>query len=210
VIRAGGGLLAVAVTVTACALVEYLAMAVAARHYLPGLRFSPRLVDRPTLRVIRRYSIDALLAMLAGRVSFQTDAIVINAFLLPQSITFFAIAGRLAEYAKDSLRVATMVLTPAVSALEAKGDSEGIRVGPYGIEGGALGTAIPNTLLTCAVGVYVCRTLGVGVGSYLRRSFLAPCAAALLPAGVWLAVWGWAVPDTWLSLAATTAAGLAG
>jgi O-antigen/teichoic acid export membrane protein len=302
VIRSGGGLLQVAVTVTLCSLVEHLAMAVAARRYLPGLRFSPRLVDRPTLRAIRSYSTDALLAMFAGRVSFQTDAIVINAFLLPQSITLFAVAARLVEYSKDSLRVATMVLTPAVSALEARGDNAGIRgvlldstryvlwlilpvqlgllllgrpflslwmgaeyaefsypilvilalplslalsqsvpvrilygtgrlrwfaraviaeavlnlllsvilVRPYGIEGVALGTAIPNTLLNCAVGLYVCCTLGVGLGTYLRRSFLAPCAAALLPGGVWLAAWLWAVPDTWLSLVATTAIGLAG
>jgi O-antigen/teichoic acid export membrane protein len=302
VIRSGGGLLAVAVTVTACGLVEHLAMAVAAWRYLPGLRFSPRLVDRPTLRAIRSYSTDALLAMLAGRVSFQTDAIVINAFLLPQSITLFAVAARLTEYAKDSLRVATMVLTPAVSALEARGDSAGIRrvmidstryvlwlilpvqlgllllgrpflrlwlgeeyavlsyptlailalplslalatsvpvrilygtgrlrwfaraviaeavlnlllsialVRPYGIEGVAIGTAIPNTLLNCAVGFFVCRKMGVGPGTYLRRSFLAPCAAALLPAGAWLASWLWAEPNTWLSLVATTAAGLAG
>jgi O-antigen/teichoic acid export membrane protein len=302
VMHSGGGLLWVAVTVTACALLEHLGMAVAARRYLPGLRFSPRLADRPTLRAIRSYSVDALLAMVAGRVSFQTDAIVINAFLLPQSITLFAVAGRLVEYAKDSLRVATMVLTPAVSALEARGDSAAIRgvlidstryvmwlilpvqlgllllgrpflllwmgaeyaelsyptlailalplslalsqsvssrilygtgrlrwfaraviaeaaanlvlsillVGPYGIEGVALGTAIPNVLLNCAVAVYVCRTLGVGVGAYLRRSFLVPCAAALLPAGVWLAAAHWAAPDGWLSFALTLAAGLAG
>jgi O-antigen/teichoic acid export membrane protein len=302
VMRSGGGLLWVAVAVSACSLLEHLMFAVAVNRYLPRLRFSLRLVDRPTLRAIRSYSIDALLAMLAGRVSFQTDALVINAFLLPQSITLFAVAGRLVEYAKDSLRVATMVLTPAVSALEARGDTAGIRgvlidstryvlwlilplqlgllllgrpflrlwmgeeyaalsyptlvilalplslalsqsvsvrilygtgrlrwfaraviveaatnlimsvllVGPYGIEGVALGTAVPNTLLNCAVGLYVCRMLGVGLGSYLRRSFLAPCAAALLPAGVWLAAWAWAVPDTWLSLGATTAAGLSG
>src|ERR1051325_5756663 len=55
VIRSGGGLLVVAVTVTACSLVEHLAMVVAARRYLPGLRFAPRLVDRPTLRAIRSY-----------------------------------------------------------------------------------------------------------------------------------------------------------
>jgi O-antigen/teichoic acid export membrane protein len=302
VIRSGGSLLAVAVTVTACSLVEQLAMAVVARRYLPKLRFSPRLVDRPTLRAIRSYSADALLAMLAGRVSFQTDAIVINSFLLPQSITLFAVAARLVEYSKDSLRVATMVLTPAVSALEARGDTAGIRrvlidstryvlwlilpvqlglmllgrpflrlwmgeeyatlsyptlvilalplslalgmsvpvrilygtgrlrwfaraviaeavlnlllsvllVRRYGIEGVALGTAIPNALLNCAVGVYVCRTMGVGVGTLLRRSFLTPFTAALLPGGVWLAAWLWREPNTWLLLVATTASGLAG
>jgi len=302
VIRSGGGLLAVAIAVSLCGLLEHAIMVVAVNRYLPSLRFSLRLVDRPTLRIIRSYSFDALLAMLAGRISFQTDAIVINAFLLPQSITLFAVAGRLVEYAKDSLRVATMVLTPAVSALQARGDNSGIRdvlidstryvlwlilpvqlglmllgrpflllwmgeeyaalsyptlvilslplalalsqsvpirilygtgrlrwfaravivealanlllsvllVQRYGIEGVALGTALPNTLLNCAVGWYVCRHLGVGVCTYLRRSFLAPCIAAVLPAGVWLAAWCWTPPDSWLSLVATTAVGLAG
>ena len=79
----------------------------------------------------------------------------------------------------------------------------------YGIEGVALGTAIPNTLLNCAVGLYVCRTMGVGVGTYLRRSFLAPCAAALLPGAVWLAAAHWAEPDSWPSLLATGVAGVA-
>jgi O-antigen/teichoic acid export membrane protein len=302
VIRSGGGLLSIAIAVSVCGLLEHLIMVLAVKSYLPSLRFSLRLVDRPTLRTIRSYSIDALLAMLAGRVSFQTDAIVINAFLLPQSITLFAVAARLVEYSKDSLRVVTMVLTPAVSALQARGDSAGIRtvlidstryvlwlilpvqlglvllgqpflrlwmgeeyaalsyptlvilalplslalsqsvgirilygigrlrwfaraviveavanlvlsvllVRSYGIEGVALGTALPNTLLNCAVGLYVCRKLGVGLGTYLRRSFLAPCAAAVLPASIWLAASYWVVPDTWLSLLATVAAGLTG
>jgi O-antigen/teichoic acid export membrane protein len=301
VIRGGGGLLPVALAVTAYTMLEHLAMAVAVYHYLPRLRFSPRLVDRPTLRAIRGYSIDALLAMVAGRVSFQTDALVINAFLPTQAITFFAVAGRLIEYAKDSLRVATTVLTPAVSALEARGDDDAIRavfientryvlwlilpvqlgllllgrpflrlwmgppydelsyptmailavplalalsqsvsvrilygtgrlrwfarvvmgeaaanlllsvllVRPLGIEGVALGTTVPNVLVNCAVAVYVCRALGVGVGDYLRRSFLAPCAAALLPCAVWLAAGRWAEPHTWLALLATVAAGVA-
>jgi O-antigen/teichoic acid export membrane protein len=127
VVRAGGGLVPLAGAITAYCLMEHLAMALAARHYLPGLRFSLSLVDRATFRTIRGYSVHALLAMLAGRISFQTDAIVIGACLAPQYITFFMVAGRLVEYAKDSLRVATTVLTPAVSALEARGDDAGIR-----------------------------------------------------------------------------------
>jgi O-antigen/teichoic acid export membrane protein len=302
VIRSGGGLLPVAIAVTAYTLVEHLAMAVAVRHYLPGLRFSPRLVDRPTLRAIRGYSIDALMAMVAGRVSFQTDAVVINAFLLPQCITMFAVAGRLVEYAKDSLRVATTVLTPAVSALEARGDTAGIRtvfldstryvlwlilpvqlgllllgrpflllwmgpeyaelsyptlailaaplalslsqsvsvrilygtgrlrwfarlvmaeavanlilsvllVRPYGIEGVALGTAIPNVITNCVLAVYLCRALGVSAGEYLRRSFLVPCAAALIPCALWLVIGYWSPPTTWLALVSTGIFGVIG
>jgi O-antigen/teichoic acid export membrane protein len=300
-LRLGGGLVGVAVLVSACTLVEHLAMAVAVFRYLPRLRVSPRLVDRPTLRALRGYSFDALMALLAGRVSFQTDALVINAFLLPQSITLFAVAARLTEYAKDSVRVATAVLTPAVSALEARGDGAAIRavfldstryvlwlilpvqlgllllgrsflglwlgpqyavesyptlviltlplslalsqsvavrilygtgrlrryaygtlaeaaanlllsvllVRPFGIEGVALGTAIPNVIFNGVVGVCVCRSLGVGLGEYLRRSFLAPCAAALLPGAVWLAAAHWAEPDSWPSLLVTGAAGVA-
>jgi O-antigen/teichoic acid export membrane protein len=272
------------------------------RHYLPGLRFSPRLVDRPTLRAIRGYSIDALVAMVAGRVSFQTDAVVINVFLLPQCITPFAVAGRLVEYAKDSLRVATTVLTPAVSALEAKGDSAGIRtvfldstryvlwlilpvqlgllllgrpflflwmgpeyaelsyptlailaaplalslsqsvsvrilygtgrlrwfarlvmaeafanlllsvllVRPCGIEGVAVGTAIPNVITNLVLAVYLCRVLGVGAGEYLRRSFLVPCAAALIPCSLWLVIGYWPSPTSWLSLVSTGIVGVIG
>jgi O-antigen/teichoic acid export membrane protein len=300
-IRLGGGLVGVAVLVTACTFLEHVGMAVAVYRYLPGLRVSLRLVDRPTLRTIRGYSMDALLALVAGRMSFQTDAMVINAFLLPQSITLFAVAARLTEYAKDSLRVATAVLTPAVSAMEARGDAAAIRtvfldstryvlwlilpvqlgllllgrqflalwlgpeyadrsyptlailaaplalalaqsvsvrilygtgrlrwyaravlaeaaanlalslvlVRPLGIEGVALGTAIPNILLNCGLGLALCRTLGVGPGDYLRRSYLAPCLGAALPGAVWFAAGRWAAPESWLSLMLTGAAGVA-
>jgi O-antigen/teichoic acid export membrane protein len=123
----GGGLIGIAVTVTVCNLVEHLVLALIARHYLPGLRFSFALADRATFRTIRGYSVDAFVAMIAGRISFQTDALVISAFLAPRFITFFVLAARLVDYAKSSLRVATTVLTPAVSALEAQGDFAAIR-----------------------------------------------------------------------------------
>jgi O-antigen/teichoic acid export membrane protein len=127
ILRHGGGLIDIAVTVTLCNLVEHLALALIARHYLPGLRFSFALADRATFRTIRGYSLDAFVAMIAGRISFQTDALVISAFLAPRFITFFVLAARLVDYAKSSLRVATTVLTPAVSALEAHGDYAAIR-----------------------------------------------------------------------------------
>src|SRR5262249_55621846 len=53
--------------------------------------------------------------------------IVIGALLDAEHITYFALAGRLVEYAKNSLRAVTTVLTPAVSTLEARGDLPGIR-----------------------------------------------------------------------------------
>jgi O-antigen/teichoic acid export membrane protein len=127
VVNGEGGLVELGWVITGTNLVEHLGMALIAHCYLPGLRFSLGLADRATFRTIRGYSVDAFLAMLAGRVSFQTDAIVIGAFLDPEHITFFAVAGKLVDYAKAALRNATMVLVPAVSTLEAKGDLAGIR-----------------------------------------------------------------------------------
>ncbi len=127
VVRAGGGLVPLGFVITGLNLLEHLAMAVATFASLPGLRFSFALADRATFRAIRGYSLDAFLAMIAGRISFQTDALVIGACLGPGPIAFFALAAKLVEYAKASLRTATTVLTPAVSALEARGDLAAIR-----------------------------------------------------------------------------------
>jgi O-antigen/teichoic acid export membrane protein len=127
VMHKGAGLIGIACAITACNLAEYLLLAVAACWYLPQLRFSFRLADRATFRAIRGYSLNAFLAMIAGRVSFQTDALVIGLCLAAAPITYFAIAARLVEYAKNALRAVTTVLTPAVSTLEARGDDDGIR-----------------------------------------------------------------------------------
>jgi O-antigen/teichoic acid export membrane protein len=123
----GGGLIALALLTTGLGLIEYASMAALAWWHLPGLRLSLSLVDRGTLRMIQRYSIDAFLAMIAGRVSFQTDALVIGAFLPTQYITFFALGARLVEYSKSLLRSLTTVLTPVFSQFEARDDLQSAR-----------------------------------------------------------------------------------
>jgi O-antigen/teichoic acid export membrane protein len=127
VLHRGGGLIGIAWAITACNLTEHVLLAGAAWWYLPGLRFSFALVDRATLRTIRGFSFDAFLAMIAGRVSFQTDALVIGLCMAASPITYFVIAARLVEYAKNALRALTTVLAPAVSTMEARGDAGGIR-----------------------------------------------------------------------------------
>lgn len=127
VIWKDGGLIPLAWSITVCNIVEHLILAAACWWYLPRLRFSFLLVDRETFRLIRGYSLQAFALMIAGRVSYQTNALVIGAFLAPQFITYFAIAARLIEYAKNGLRAVTTVLTPAVSAFEARGDMAAIR-----------------------------------------------------------------------------------
>jgi O-antigen/teichoic acid export membrane protein len=304
VMQQGGGLIPLAIIITACGVLEYLVMGVAAWHYLPALRFSFSQVSWETFRTIRGYSVDAFLILVASRVSFQTDALVIGAFLGAEFIPFFLIANRLVEYAKDSLRVMTTVLTPAVSALEVQGDYGAIRnilldttryvvwlilpiqagllilgkpflalwmqdppdfaeksfptlvilaiplaltmsqsvptrilfgtsrlrwfsraclveaffnfvlsvtlVTSLGIEGVALGTALPNVVLNVGLAVYICLTLGVSVGRYLRTSFLLPLAPTGLLALFWVAAVSWLAPLDRTSLVVIGMVGLAG
>ncbi len=136
VLRGGGivfvmetrpGLLPLAVVFTITNLLEHAAMSVLAFRFLPGLRIGWRLIDRETLHRVKGYSLDAFLAMLAGRITVQTGAVVVGGFLTFSAAAHYAIAARLVELAKNLLRSATTTLTPAVSEREAKGDHDGVR-----------------------------------------------------------------------------------
>jgi O-antigen/teichoic acid export membrane protein len=121
------GLMNLGLLHTACNLAENVVLALLTFAYLPKLRFSRKLVDRVTFRMVRGYSIDAFLIMLSGRVCVQSAAIVIGMYLDTPSITWFAISLRLVEYSKSLLRSATITLTPAISSMEAAGDLHGVR-----------------------------------------------------------------------------------
>jgi O-antigen/teichoic acid export membrane protein len=121
------GLWSLAVVFTITNLLEHAVMALLAFRFLPGLRLSRRLVDRATLKEVRGYSVDAFLAMLAGRITVQTGAIVVGGFLTAAAAAHYAIAARLVDMAKNLLRSATTTLTPAVSEREATGDMDGVR-----------------------------------------------------------------------------------
>lgn len=120
-------LIGLAIIFTISTLAEHFVMAILCWKYIPCLRFGLRLVDREMLRRVKGYSLDAFLAMIAGRVSVQSAAIIIGIFLSAPEITWFAIALRLVEFAKALLRSATTTLTPAISSLEAAGDVDAIR-----------------------------------------------------------------------------------
>jgi O-antigen/teichoic acid export membrane protein len=126
IIRRGYGLVELITATLTVNLVEQAILALMCWLVLPSLRISPKLVDRETFGLIRGYSVGAFLMMIAGRIAFQTDALVIGMFLAPQYIAYFAVGARLVEYAKGLLTSLTGVLTPVISQLDARGDSAGI------------------------------------------------------------------------------------
>ena len=127
VLENDGGLWEVGLVYTSANIAEHLVLVGLVFHFLPELRLSWRWIDRPTWKLVRSYSTDAFLAMLAGRITMQTAALVIGGFLTTPMITHFAIASRLVEFAKAILRSATTTLTPAISAWEASGNIAAIR-----------------------------------------------------------------------------------
>ena len=127
VIETRPGLFPLAVVFTITNLLEHAVMAALSFRYLPGLRISRGLVDRATLKDVKGYSVDAFLAMLAGRITVQTAAIVVGGFMAIGAVAYYGTAMRLVEMAKNMLRAATTTLTPAVSEREARGDLDGVR-----------------------------------------------------------------------------------
>jgi O-antigen/teichoic acid export membrane protein len=121
------GLLPLAFVFTLTNLAEHAAATLLCFRFLPGLALSAKLIDRATLREVKGYSVDAFLAMLAGRITVQTGAVIVGGFLTVAAAAHYALAARLVELAKNLLRSATTTLTPAVSQREATGDLDGVR-----------------------------------------------------------------------------------
>jgi O-antigen/teichoic acid export membrane protein len=127
VFRTAAPLLNMVLVLAVANVLESLILAWLVHRWLPQLRFAPRHVDRETIRAVRGYSVDAFIAMLAGRLAFSTDAFIIGRLLNVPAIGHFSIANRVVDLAKTILRSATTTLTPAVSASEARGDLDAVR-----------------------------------------------------------------------------------
>jgi O-antigen/teichoic acid export membrane protein len=91
---------------------------------LPEARFSPRFVDAPTLKRIGSYSGFAFVGALATTITFQTDALVITAFMGAAAVTPFALAASLVNQCRQLVHAATWVLSPTASELDTRGEKE--------------------------------------------------------------------------------------
>src|SRR5205807_2701890 len=97
-LRHGKGLLTVALITVSLPLLAALVNATVVLHLVP-LRFSPRYVERSSLRRIANYSGATFMIILAGRLRFKTDAVVIGTFVSSAAISYFAIGSCLGESA---------------------------------------------------------------------------------------------------------------
>jgi O-antigen/teichoic acid export membrane protein len=131
---AGYGLIALAATQFAFALLVGLATAFASAYLLRqrGLRFAPKLPRGRRLPAMARrilgYGTYALLHSIGQKIIFTSDAIVVGAFISVAAVTPYSIAGSLVQYLRTLLMSTVRVFVPATSELHARGEHEKLRV----------------------------------------------------------------------------------
>ncbi len=125
-LRRGHGIVAIA----ACELVavsagKLLQVWIAHRLY-PELRIRLATPKRETLRKIWSYSSYTFLITIAVQLVYQTDNLVVGAFVSTAAVTFYAIANSLCRYVTQVISSMSSTFTPAASSYEALGDTNGL------------------------------------------------------------------------------------
>jgi O-antigen/teichoic acid export membrane protein len=122
----GLGLLTIALITVVLPLVTSLVRGLLAFRIQP-VAFGLKYVDRATFRMMASYSGVTLIIMIAGRLKFKTDTIVIGTMMSAAAITYFNIAGRIVDYAGEIVTSLAQNFLPMASQSEAKGSMEHLR-----------------------------------------------------------------------------------
>jgi len=121
VLENGGGLLALGVIFLAMNILSFLIFTWMALHVMP-IRLSLRQFERSAFREMVSYGVFAFAIVVAEKLRFQSDAMVIGAFLPATAITFFFVGSRLVEYSSYAVRSMSQIFTPMSSQFHAVGD----------------------------------------------------------------------------------------
>jgi O-antigen/teichoic acid export membrane protein len=117
----GYGLLTVALITVGLPLGASVVRGVLALRALP-VTFSWKYVDRKTLRQMANYSSITFMIMVAARLRFKSDALVIGKFLGAAAITYFYAGSRLVDYAGEVVSNLAQIFVPMSSQSEAAGN----------------------------------------------------------------------------------------
>jgi len=86
-----------------------------------------RYVSRDSLRQVANYGSVTFMIIVAGRLRFKTDAVVIGSLLSAAAITHFSIGARLVDYAGEVVSSLAQIFTPMSSHFHATGDYTQLR-----------------------------------------------------------------------------------
>lgn len=125
-LTSGKGLLTIGVIAVGTSLFGYVILASIAIPALP-IRLSLAHVERTALSRMAGYGIFAFVILVAEKLRFQSDAIVIGAFLSASAIAAFSIAAKLVEYSGYAVRGMSQIFVPMSSQFDAVGDLNRLR-----------------------------------------------------------------------------------
>lgn len=122
----GGGLVSIALISVGLNLLRHLSCLHLVFRITP-LRIGLRYFDKSLLGRLLSYSTIYFAIFIAESLRFQSDAIVIGAFISSAAITYFAVASKLVEYPSNLVISLAQIFTPMASQYDASGDQEGLR-----------------------------------------------------------------------------------
>lgn len=122
----GYGLLTVALITVGLPLVGSIVRAVVALRSLP-VKFARRYVNRDAFRHMANYSGVTFMIVIAWRLRFKTDALVIGTFLSSAAITYFYAGSRLVDYAGEVVSGLAQIFVPMSSQSDAAGNMDRLR-----------------------------------------------------------------------------------
>ena len=127
VLRTGHGIVAIAWCELFAATVGNALFVYVARRIYPELKIRLKIPRWDVLKKIWSYSVYVFLLMIAVQLVYQTDNLVVGAFVSASAVTFYSIGNSLCRYTQQLLFSMTATFTPAASTYEAAGDTLSLR-----------------------------------------------------------------------------------
>ncbi|MFZ0322130.1 MAG: oligosaccharide flippase family protein [Candidatus Sulfotelmatobacter sp.] len=122
----GLGLLSVALITVSLPLIASAVRAVIAQHLL-AIPYGWKYVSRDSLKQVANYGSVTFMIIVAGRLRFKTDAVIIGSFLSAAAITYFSIGARLVDYTGEVVSSLAQIFTPMSSHFHATGNYAQLR-----------------------------------------------------------------------------------
>jgi|SRR5271165_1011573 len=122
----GYGLVTIAMITLALPVVVSVMRVIIVAHLLP-LPYGLKYVDRESFRHMANFGGATMLVIVAARLRFQTDEMVIGSMLSAAAITYFSIAARIMDYAFQVVVTLAQVFVPMTSQSEAVGNLDRVR-----------------------------------------------------------------------------------
>ena len=122
----GYGLITVALITVALPVVSAIVRGFVAFHLCPvplGLRF----VDKESFRNMATYGGTTFIVIVAGRLRFRTDELVLGSMISTVAVTYFSNGARIVDYAQEFVSSMAQIFVPMSSQSEAKSDQDRLR-----------------------------------------------------------------------------------